>query len=848
MCFLCVQAPTNSAAPPQDCNQQDNAAKQVQTSSTEPQQDAGSKAQLPASKGWRGRYGQTLEQLAAAVRQHTIAAEAVQKVQQQQEQRALQQPLDIFSVDKADRLAVILAKFKQQRQAQEQQQQEQQAAVAVQQSQQLQQLQQLAALSGEEVGQLRELLILAGKMGPHARRQLLHMLGKDPKRVLIFFCCYNANTDFGARLKLSAAAAGMLEGYEPSRSATSSQQQPSQQLQLSHAGWQPPACAAAATTAAATNPGQGATAAGVNNSSSRAAESELPQQVSTQQQQAAQMPKHAEDVQQQGPGLSHAAGEKCGQWVETQGMQQPLPATLSLPAVLLDTSTPAAAADADAAAPSALPAAKQGSTGSTSIADRLGVGVSGPDRGGSSSLDKGDWHQTSADGCSRSPPEEHVRGQAMSRDRHCSSSTANPTATHPQQPQPQIQLLSPMLAGRLQHASDAADLPAERPAPQSHTAARMQAQSSDLPKHSNGHRVHAGAPAGAKGTGFDGWTANSQVSPDRWQGLGTQQQQQQQRGMPAGGRQRNSSGDQGQGRSSGRDFEQHRLDEGHHSQPSSSRHPAGSSDFCSSRRGRSRSRSRSCERDRDRTWGRGAARAAAPSQGRGEAAVQAQGHPGAQARVGVLVGSFKNPLYSRAGPPANAFYWRGRDGLVHDRDGNKWDATTKVLLQAGRGSLDQQAGVLCHTRSAHACSSTPALRAGGISRQLQSRRPLRTACQLLLRCGRCPTDSSILGLCWCRHQAGGGVLKATRPCNYTTHKNTVSASCPWDALSGVKTGQARPHEPCCAPISSRMKHTSVKACKAAQKGAAYCPGQFRRRPDGSLLQMWRQSPSGAAAA
>jgi hypothetical protein len=32
-------------------------------------------------------------------------------------------------------------------------------------------------------------------------------------------------------------------------------------------------------------------------------------------------------------------------------------------------------------------------------------------------------------------------------------------------------------------------------------------------------------------------------------------------------------------------------------------------------------------------------------------------------------------------------------GLVHDRDGIKWDPTTKVLLEAGRGARDQQAGV-----------------------------------------------------------------------------------------------------------------------------------------------------------
>lgn len=101
---------------------------------------------------------------------------------------------------------------------------------------------------------------------------------------------------------------------------------------------------------------------------------------------------------------------------------------------------------------------------------------------------------------------------------------------------------------------------------------------------------------------------------------------------------------------------------------------------------------------------------AATSQVRGEPAVQAAKAYG----VDALVGSFNNPRYSSAGPPANAFYWRGRDGLVHDRDGNKWDAITKVLLEAGRGSLDQQAGVPHKARSRMQYSSTPAASRRGL--------------------------------------------------------------------------------------------------------------------------------------
>ncbi|KAF6266478.1 hypothetical protein COO60DRAFT_303 [Scenedesmus sp. NREL 46B-D3] len=44
-------------------------------------------------------------------------------------------------------------------------------------------------------------------------------------------------------------------------------------------------------------------------------------------------------------------------------------------------------------------------------------------------------------------------------------------------------------------------------------------------------------------------------------------------------------------------------------------------------------------------------------------------------------------MYCPNPPPADPvlFYWRGRDGCVHDRHGNKWDTKTKVLLQAGSG-------------------------------------------------------------------------------------------------------------------------------------------------------------------
>jgi hypothetical protein len=55
--------------------------------------------------------------------------------------------------------------------------------------------------------------------------------------------------------------------------------------------------------------------------------------------------------------------------------------------------------------------------------------------------------------------------------------------------------------------------------------------------------------------------------------------------------------------------------------------------------------------------------------------------------VGVRVGHFKNPIYCPNPPPADPtmFFWRGRDGFVHDRHGNKWDPSSKLLLEAGSG-------------------------------------------------------------------------------------------------------------------------------------------------------------------
>lgn len=60
--------------------------------------------------------------------------------------------------------------------------------------------------------------------------------------------------------------------------------------------------------------------------------------------------------------------------------------------------------------------------------------------------------------------------------------------------------------------------------------------------------------------------------------------------------------------------------------------------------------------------------------------------------VGVRIGNFSNPSYCPHPPPSDPSikYWRGRDGYVHDRQGNKWDPNTKVLLEAAASSAASQ--------------------------------------------------------------------------------------------------------------------------------------------------------------
>jgi hypothetical protein len=55
-------------------------------------------------------------------------------------------------------------------------------------------------------------------------------------------------------------------------------------------------------------------------------------------------------------------------------------------------------------------------------------------------------------------------------------------------------------------------------------------------------------------------------------------------------------------------------------------------------------------------------------------------------------GNFSNPIYCPHPPPSNPsiFYWRARDGRVHDRHGNVWDADTKMLLKPGGPEQQQQ--------------------------------------------------------------------------------------------------------------------------------------------------------------
>lgn len=90
------------------------------------------------------------------------------------------------------------------------------------------------------------------------------------------------------------------------------------------------------------------------------------------------------------------------------------------------------------------------------------------------------------------------------------------------------------------------------------------------------------------------------------------------------------------------------------------------------------------------------------------------GHRGMDG-VGIRMATFTNPSYCPNPPPTDPAikFWRGRDGYVHDRQGNKWDAKTKLLVAAGPSS--EPAGA-----AAHASGWTAAAAAGDTRAQPRS--------------------------------------------------------------------------------------------------------------------------------